>query len=302
MAYGHQSHASGQIEWIRDYARACEREAGIKPIRGTEIKPLGPRRHKEMQILKQPNGDIACRLYQTDVVTYKPNGDIVVQVGGWASPTTTAFMGNALGGYFWQFDNQVWVRARTEEQNEDKPFPLLTQGENVFRRCRSGYLLLTNPQMCKAHKINREGANNVRKRYKSFRDYIDRMVRLRAVNGKVDINREELKAMFSTDERLVMPPHLSISRGRAIPKERLAEFQQLIEDHGVADKTQDFYRAFLWLADSIDMYVKYNGVNQGMLYKQLDEVTFYMHRGEAFVEIEHFGEQKKDSYHKFFSD
>ena len=156
--------------------------------------------------------------------------------------------------------------------------------------------------MCKAHKINREGANNVRKRYKSFRDYIDRMVRLRAVNGKVDINREELKAMFSTDERLVMPPHLSISRGRAIPKERLAEFQQLIEDHGVADKTQDFYRAFLWLADSIDMYVKYNGVNQGMLYKQLDEVTFYMHRGEAFVEIEHFGEQKKDSYHKFFSD
>ena len=302
MAYGHQSHASGQIEWIRDYARACEREAGIKPIRGTEIKPLGPRRHKEMQILKQPNGDIACRLYQTDVVTYKPNGDIVVQVGGWASPTTTAFMGNALGGYFWQFDNQVWVRARTEEQDEDKPFPLLTQGENVFRRCQSGYLLLTNPQMCKAHKINREGANNVRKRYKSFRDYIDRMVRLRAVNGKVDINREELKAMFSTDERLVMPPHLSISRGRAIPKERLAEFQQLIEDHGVADKTQDFYRAFLWLADSIDMYVKYNGVNQGMLYKQLDEVTFYMHRGEAFVEIEHFGEQKKDSYHKFFSD
>ena len=302
MAYGHQSHASGQIEWIRDYARACEREAGIKPIRGTEIKPLGPRRHKEMQILKQPNGDIACRLYQTDVVIYKPDGDIVVQVGGWASPTTTAFMGNALGGYFWQFDNQVWVRARTEEQDEDKPFPLLTQGENVFRRCQSGYLLLTNPQMCKAHKINREGANNVRKRYKSFRDYIDRMVRLRAVNGKVDINREELKAMFSTDERLVMPPHLSISRGRAIPKERLAEFQQLIEDHGVADKTQDFYRAFLWLADSIDMYVKYNGVNQGMLYKQLDEVTFYMHRGEAFVEIEHFGEQKKDSYHKFFSD
>jgi hypothetical protein len=33
----------------------------------------------------------------------------------------------------------------------------------------------------------------------------------------------------------------------------------------------------------------------------LDEVTFYMHRGEAFVETEHFGEQKKDSYAKFFS-
>ena len=293
--------ASFNIECIRDYARACESEAGIKPIRGTTLKPLGPRRHKEMQILKQPNEDIVCRLYQTDVVTYKPNGDIVVQVGGWASPTTTAFMMNVLGNHFWQFDNQVWVSARTEEQGEDKSFPLLTQGDNVFRRIRSGYLLLTNPQMCKAHKINREGANNVRKRYKSFRDYIDRMVRLRAVNGKVDINREELKAMFSTDERLVMPPHLSISRGRAIPKERLAEFQQLIEDHGVADKTQDFYRAFLWLVHSIDLNRRWRGSDLALIIKQLDEVTFYMHRGEAFVETEHFGEQKKDSYAKFFS-
>ena len=293
--------ASFNIECIRDYARACESEAGIKPIRGTTLKPLGPRRHKEMQILKQPNEDIVCRLYQTDVVTYKPNGDIVVQVGGWASPTTTAFMMNVLGNHFWQFDNQVWVSARTEEQGEDKSFPLLTQGDNVFRRIRSGDLLLTNPQSCKTHKINREGANNVRKRYKSFRDYIDRMVRLRAVNGKVDINREELKAMFSTDERLVMPPHLSISRGRGIPKERLAEFQQLIEDHGVADKTQDFYRAFLWLVHSIDLNRRWRGSDLALIIKQLDEVTFYMHRGEAFVETEHFGEQKKDSYAKFFS-
>ena len=293
--------ASFNIECIRDYVRACEREAGIKPIRGTTLKPLGPRRHKEMQILKQPNEDIVCRLYQTDVVTYKPNGDIVVQVGGWASPTTTAFMGNALGGHFWQFDNQVWVSARTEEQDEDKPFPLLTQGDNVFRRSRLGGLFLTNPQMCKTHKINREGANNVRKRYKSFRDYIDRMFRLRAVNGLMEVGLEEIRAMFSNGEVLVMPPLLRVDSGRVTPKERLAEFQQLIEDHGVADKTQDFYRAFLWLADSIDMYVKYNGVNQGMLYKQLDEVTFYMHRGEAFVETEHFGEQKKDSYAKFFS-
>ena len=294
--------ASFNIECIRDYVRACEREAGIKPIRGTTLKPLGPRRHKEMQILKQPNEDIVCRLYQTDVVTYKPNGDIVVQVGGWASPTTTAFMGNALGGHFWQFDNQVWVSARTEEQDEDKPFPLLTQGDNVFRRSRLGGLFLTNPQMCKTHKINREGSNNVRKRYKSFSDYIDRMFRLRAVNGLMEVGLEEIRAMFSNGEVLVMPPLLRVDSGRVTPKERLAEFQQLIEDHGVADKTQDFYRAFLWLADSIDMYVKYNGVNQGMLYKQLDEVTLYMHRGEAFVEIEHFGEQKKDSYHKFFSD
>lgn len=297
--------ASFNIECIRDYARACESEARIKPIRGTTLKPLGPRRHKEMQILKQPNEDIVCRLYQTDVVTYKPNGDIVVQVGGWASPTTTAFMMNVLGNHFWQFDNQVWVRARTEEQGEDKSFPLLTQGDNVFRRIRSGDLLLTNPQSCKTHKINREGANNVRKRYESFRNYIDRMFRLRAVNGLMEVGLEEIRTMFSNGETplnsLVMPPLLRVDSGWTIPKERLAEFQQLIEDHGVADKTQDFYRAFLWLVHSIDLNRRWRGSDLALIIKQLDEVTFYMHRGEAFVETEHFGEQKKDPYAKFFS-
>lgn len=301
MSFG-QNHASFSIECIRDYAQACAREAGIKPIRGTTLKPLGPRRHKEMQIVKYENNqEVAARLYQTDVVTYKPNGDIVVQVGGWASPTTTAFMMNVVGNHFWQFDNQVWVGARTEEQGEDKPFPLLTQGDNVFRRSRSGDLLLTNPQSCKTHKINREGANNVRKRYKSFRDYIDRMFRLRAVNGLIDITIEEIRAMFSKGEILVMPPSLGVGSGRAMPKHSLAEFQQLIEDHGVADKTQDFYRAFLWLIYSIDHARRWRGSGLAMIFKQLDEVTFYMHRGEAFVETEHFGEQKKDSYAKFFS-
>ena len=98
-----------------------------------------------------------------------------------------------------------------------------------------------------------------------------------------------------------MPPVLSVSGGRMIPKERLAEFQQLIEDHGVLDKTQDFYRAFLWLVHSIDQNRRWKGVDLSLILRQLDEVTFYMHRGEAFVETEHFGEQKKDSYAKFFS-
>jgi hypothetical protein len=299
--YGHQNHASKQIKPIFNYAEACEREAGIKPLRDTDIKPLGPRRYKDMHILKQPNGDIACRLYLTNVVTFKPDGDIVVQIGGWASPTTISFMANILQSQFGQFDNQVWATTKTEENGEEKKLPLLTHGDNVFRRSRSGDLLLTNPQSCKTHKINREGANNVRKRYKSFRDYIDRMFRLRAVDGKLNIDVEELKAMFSKGDLLVMPPRLFLGNGYIIPKEKLAEFQQLIEDHGIADKTQDFYRAFLWLVHSIDLRRLWKGVDLSSLLRQLDEVTLYMHRGEAFVETEHFGEQVKDSYAKFFS-
>jgi len=297
MGFG--NHASMHIEPIFNYAEACEREAGIKPIRGTDIKPLGPRRHKQMQIVKNADGSVACRLYSTDVVTYKPDGDIVVQINGYASPTTIAFMSNVLLAKFLQFDNQVWWH---ESFGAHREFPLLTHGDNIFRRAGSGDLALINPQMCKVHKINRQGANNVRNRYQSFRDYIDRTVRLRASDGKVDIGIDELKDMFSNDKgSLEMPPRLSVQTHYVIPKEKLAEFQQLIEDHGVADKTQDFYRAFLWLAKSVDMYAGYNGVDKTMLYKQLDEITFFIHRGEAFVEIELFGESKRDPYYKFFS-
>ncbi len=298
MGYGN-NHVSAQIPPIHNYAEACEREAGIKPIRGTDIKPLGPRRHKQMQIVKNADWSIACRLYSTDVVTYKPDGNIVVQIEGYASPTTIAFMSNVLFATFLQFDNQVWWH---EGGGANREFPLLTHGDNIFRRTGSGDLVLINQHTCKVHKINRQGANNVRNRYQSFRGYIDRTVRLRAGDGKVDIGVEELKAMFSNDRgSLEMPPRLSVDTHYTIPKESLAEFQQLIEDHGVVDKTQDFYRAFLWLADSVDMYVKYNGVDKKILYKQLDEITFYMHRGEAFVEIELFGESKRDPYYKFFS-
>jgi hypothetical protein len=59
MTYGHQSHASRNIKPIFTYAEACEREAGIKPIRGTDIKPLGPRNHKQMQIVKNADGSVA---------------------------------------------------------------------------------------------------------------------------------------------------------------------------------------------------------------------------------------------------
>lgn len=292
--------ASVDIETIRDYAQACARHAEITPIRKTDIRPIGPRRHKEMQIVKyEGTQEIAARLYQTDVVTYKPNGDIVVRIDGWASIATTEFATNVLGVPFDLFDNRMWVTAVLEEGGETKPFPLLSQGENIFRRCRSSDLLLTNPQACKVHKINRQGANNVRQRYRSFRDYVDRMARLRGERS-VRVSNEEMKDMFMQGNVLVMPPLLKVEASYVMPKHSLAEFQQLIEDHGVLDKTQDFYRAFLWLVYGVPTHRKWGVTNRDMLFRALDELTFYMHRGEAFEETELFGEAKRDPYAKFF--
>lgn len=37
---------------------------------------------------RRDNGDIAVKLHNTDVVTYKPNGDVVLNSGGWRTYTT----------------------------------------------------------------------------------------------------------------------------------------------------------------------------------------------------------------------
>ena len=88
----------------------------ITPIRGSELRPLcrttNGRRKKHVQIVHSlhPAGDpreaVACRLYNTDVVTFYAGGDIVINTGGYATPTTHSFINNIL----WRH-----VEARTQK-------------------------------------------------------------------------------------------------------------------------------------------------------------------------------------------
>jgi len=46
--------------------------------------------------IQYPDGSTAYRLHNTDIVTYKPNGDIVLNTGGWNTVTTRARMNSYL--------------------------------------------------------------------------------------------------------------------------------------------------------------------------------------------------------------
>ena len=66
-----------------------------KPIRGKEwqdIRPLGKRSAQHMRIVKINDDAYACRLYNTDVVTYYRDGRVEVTTGGWDTQSTRAFM------------------------------------------------------------------------------------------------------------------------------------------------------------------------------------------------------------------
>jgi hypothetical protein len=102
------------------YAEALAHYESITPIRGSQnLRPIctthNGRRKKHMQIIKTthpkalgmaatPQGAIdavACRLYDTDVITFVSNGDIIIDNGGYATNSTHSFIDGMFNrGYY----------------------------------------------------------------------------------------------------------------------------------------------------------------------------------------------------------
>ena len=80
---------------LRSYEQALKHYESIKPIRGSDnLRPIcktkNGRRKKHMQIIKRDDA-IACRLYNTDVLTFHKNGVVEYYSGGYISNSTHAF-------------------------------------------------------------------------------------------------------------------------------------------------------------------------------------------------------------------
>ena len=89
---------------LHTYRAALMHYNSITPIRGSDnLRPLcnttNGRRKKHMQILKVTHPSkqgaldaVACRLYDTDVVTFLSNGETIINLGGWSTNTTHSFI------------------------------------------------------------------------------------------------------------------------------------------------------------------------------------------------------------------
>ncbi len=98
--YGPRS--SYEIPALNTYEKALAHYESIKPIRGKDwLRPIintpNGRRRKHMQIIKQRDGSVACRLYDTNVLTYYPDGEIHFTNGGYATNSTHQFATAILG-------------------------------------------------------------------------------------------------------------------------------------------------------------------------------------------------------------
>ena len=74
------------------------------------------RGHNTIAVRRGEN--IAIQLHSTDVVTYRPDGSIVLDSGGWRTPTTKDRMNDGTGVWLWS-DRSVWYftvgRSRWDE-------------------------------------------------------------------------------------------------------------------------------------------------------------------------------------------
>ena len=96
---------------LHSYETALGHYTQIKPIRGSNnVRPIcrtkNGRRKKHMQIIKRDDA-IACRLYDTDVLTFYKNGVVDYYSGGYISNTTHAFAGSIFNHVLFSTKKEV---------------------------------------------------------------------------------------------------------------------------------------------------------------------------------------------------
>ncbi len=308
MSYGYKPNY--ELPMMRDYEKAERIEQSIKPIRGRtpECKPLGKRRNTWVNIRKQDE-QIVCKLYSTDVIKFHKDGLIEVNMGGWASPTTCYFIEEVLGCSVSIRHNRLWVNAtRASDPRCSTPQRLwlsMSATETNYFKLVNNCIEFQNPQSVPVRKIYRAGANNVRKMYKPFKDYIVRVMRLRDEG----FSSQEFADVFFNGEPTPMfpqmfnePAHLGFNRYRRTERKEVMSFLDIAK----TGRTEDMHRASLWLAYSAGQPYFYRAKqlrpSVDTMLKTLDTLILYGHRDECFSVVTHRCDIVKDPYAKFFKD
>jgi hypothetical protein len=115
----------------------------IKPIRGRkpEWRPIKNRRKTHESIHEVTHNGvkgIACRLYNTDVVTFLQDGKILINTGGWNTQTTQKFISDHSPWSCTKSSNRLWlyVRGTAVPIERDGTSTVLEAGESGFRLVR----------------------------------------------------------------------------------------------------------------------------------------------------------------------
>jgi len=187
------------VKVLRNYDEASRWEAKVKPMRGraVECKPLGAR-NKSHANIRRENDDIVVRLYNTDIVRYKPDGSIIIRQGGYASQTTRKYLDAVLPMWFASHQGGATTVALVGVPGSQI---MHSNGDNIFTvDPNSVRLVFTNPVPCIVHKVNRKGMNAVRAKYAVFINY---MKNIRKLLGEERFTSEPPEKRYLSDDELL---------------------------------------------------------------------------------------------------
>jgi hypothetical protein len=167
-----------RVERITTYAEAADYYNTVKPIRGSNVRPLGARRDADKyQMVKGGNPvftEYYCaRLYDTNVVTFYPDNTIRVKMDGYTTATTLQFISAVLG------ISANKTRGSCVFRVDGDLHALKGRDAELILQWQEGKLRVKQSQTHKQWAVSRTAANNVRSRVSEFRGYFKGFISLR---------------------------------------------------------------------------------------------------------------------------
>ena len=74
------------------YAKLEKLYNSIKPLRGTDLRPVGRRSKENRLMIRKEVNRYVLTLYRTDIITAWPDGSVTLAHGGWLTITTYRFL------------------------------------------------------------------------------------------------------------------------------------------------------------------------------------------------------------------
>jgi len=222
--------ATQNLPRFLNYADALKRFNETVPIRGraNHIRPLGARQYADTFSIRQNqmNHNIELVLWDTPVITVRPDDTFVVTVGKWNSSSTHQFISHCLQIGCWSESKQTVLRIA------GKSIVLPKEKHVTLKRAMVvSQLVLEHPgnvstQFCGRWEVvgapaiftdvlNMKKANALIKRHKDFMDYCKNMVKLRKDSvGNIAVSSTELQEISAATPRGWEPDWIELSNGK----------------------------------------------------------------------------------------
>ena len=184
---------------VTTYPEAKKIHDSTKPIRGRspEIRPLGNRRDADSYWVRMNGDDVEFVLYKSPVITYKPDGSVVLTPDTYSTVSTHQFFARVLG-----------VGANAVRQNtvitlhDNKRYTVRGKDMLTLKLDKSGnWQCVEGAKAQFSWHLDRREATNVRLRYKEFITYFKGMVSLRTEEIHIQYYNDSLSGIrVSLDE------------------------------------------------------------------------------------------------------